>query len=255
VVIATAIQNMDGGREVYDGFYLYVVLCAAYFMPARYLTLVVAVTGVASAVPLLGDAGSESLVRWAYVAAGNATVAAVLRLARRSVRAHAAEARALALRDQLTQALNRRGFEARAGEEIARARRHQQVFALVYLDLDGFKRVNDDLGHAAGDRLLHDAARAMSAVLRDEDALGRVGGDEFVALLTCASDAHADGVARRLVEAVESVAGAEPGAEHVSATAAWSAFPADGDALDALLNAADARMLERKRARRAARAG
>ena len=249
MVIAAAIQNMHGGREVYDGFYLYVALCAAYFMPGRYLKIVVGVIAVASAVPLLTDAGSDSIVRWVYVGAGNATVAAVLRAARKRVRAYAAETRAMALQDQLTQTLNRRGFEARANEEIARARRHRERFMLVYLDLDGFKRVNDNLNHAAGDRVLRRAAQAMCATLRGEDTLARVGGDEFVALLPQASEPDAAGIARRLVDAVEEMAAGEPGAEHLSATTAWSAFPADGDTLDALLNAADARMLERKRAR------
>jgi diguanylate cyclase (GGDEF)-like protein len=253
VVIAAAIQNMDGGREVYDGFYLYLALSAGYFLPGRYLKIVIAIIAVASAVPLIVDSSSESIVRWAYVAAGNGTVAVVVRVARVRVRAYAAEVRMLALQDQLTGALNRRGFEQRAGEEIARARRHGLRFALVYLDLDGFKLVNDNLSHAAGDRVLRRAALAMAATVRGEDVLARVGGDEFVALLPCAADADADRVAARLVAAVESVAAVEAGAEHVSATTAWSAYPADGETLDALLNAADARMLERKRARPLAR--
>jgi len=253
-VIAVAIQNMDGGREVYDGFYLYIALCAAYFMPGRYLKMVLGIIAAAAAVPLLTDAGSPSIVRWAYVAAGNATVAAVLRSARRRVRAYAAETRAMALQDQLTQTLNRRGFEARAVEEIARARRYHERFTLVYLDLDGFKQVNDNLSHADGDRVLRRVAQAMTTILRGEDTLARIGGDEFVALLTRASDADATSVAQRLVRAVEEVAAGEPGAQHLSATTAWSAFPADGDTVDALLNAADARMLQRKRARRAAAA-
>ena len=97
--------------------------------------------------------------------------------------------------------------------------------------------------------MLRRAAQAMCATLRGEDTLARVGGDEFVALLPQASEPDAAGIAGRLVDAVEEMAASEPGAEHLSATTAWSAFPADGDTLDALLNAADARMLERKRAR------
>ena len=89
-------------------------------------------------------------------------------------------------------------------------------------------------------------------MLRGEDTLARVGGDEFVALLP-ASDPNRGASRERLVDAVEEMAASEPGAEHLSATTAWSAFPADGDTLDALLNAADARMLERKRARPPAR--
>jgi diguanylate cyclase (GGDEF)-like protein len=248
-VIAAAIQNMDGGREVYDGFYVYLALSAGYFLPARYVWTIVGITAVASAVPLIADAGSDSLVRWAYVAAGNGVVAIVVRTSRVRVRAYAAEVRKIALQDQLTGVLNRRGFEERAGAELSRARRHDAGFALVYLDLDGFKRVNDNLSHAAGDRVLRRAALAMAGELRGEDVLGRMGGDEFVVLLDGARDAQADAVAARLVAAIENVAAVEPGAEHVSATTAWSAYPADGETLDALLNAADARMLERKRAR------
>jgi diguanylate cyclase (GGDEF)-like protein len=252
-VIAAAIQNMDGGREVYDGFYLYLALSAGYFLPARYVRLIIGIIAVASAVPLLLDSSSESIVRWAYVAAGNGVVAVVVRASRVRVRAYAAEVRELALLDQLTGVLNRRGFEERAGAEISRARRSGEGFALIYLDLDGFKRVNDNLSHAAGDRVLRRAGLAMAAVLRGEDVLARMGGDEFVVLLGGACDAEADEVAARLVAAVEEVAAVEPGAEHVSATTAWSTFPADGETLDALLNAADARMLERKRARPVAR--
>jgi diguanylate cyclase (GGDEF)-like protein len=248
-VIAAAIHNLDGGREVFDGFYLYVALSAGYFLPGRYVRMIVGIIALASFVPLISDASSESIVRWAYVAAGNGMVAVVIRAARVRVRAYAAEVRTLALHDQLTGVLNRRGFEERAGGEISRARRNDGGFALVYLDLDGFKRVNDNLGHAAGDRVLRRGALAMAAELRGEDVLARMGGDEFVVVLDSACDAEADAVATRLVAAVEGVAAVEPGAGHVSATTAWSVFPADGETLDALLNAADARMLERKRAR------
>jgi hypothetical protein len=145
-VIAAAIQNMEDGRAVYDGFYLYVALAASYFLPGRHLRFVITAIAVASAVPLLGDARAESVVRWAYVAAGTATMALVLRSARKQVREYASQVRRLALVDQLTGALNRRGFEARANAELSRARRHEQEVTLIYLDLDGFKQVNDNLG-------------------------------------------------------------------------------------------------------------
>ncbi len=253
VVIAAGIANMDGGREVYEGFYLYAALSACYFLPARQVRLVLVVVAVAAALPLAEDASADSVVRWAYVATGAAMLATVLQSARSRVREYAAEVRALAQRDQLTGVLNRRGLEGRAGEEIARARRHGDTFALVYLDLDGFKQVNDNLSHATGDRVLEQAAGEMESVLRGEDALARVGGDEFVALLPASGPADGAAVASRLVDAIEAVAAGLPGAGHVSATTAWSSYPDDGDTLDALLNAADAVLLERKRARPSAR--
>ena len=112
--------------------------------------------------------------------------------------------RALALRDQLTGVLNRRGLEARAGEALARG----DEFALVYLDIDGFKQVNDNLSHATGDRVLERAAGEMGSVLRSEDALARVGGDEFVALLPGPADGET--VAGLMVEAIESAAAGLP---------------------------------------------
>jgi diguanylate cyclase (GGDEF)-like protein len=250
VVIAAGIANMEGGREVYEGFYLYAALSACYFLPARQVRLVLVVVAAAAALPLVQDASADSVVRWAYVATGAAMLATVLQSARARVREYAAEVRSLAQRDQLTGVLNRRGLEARAGEEIARARRHGDTFALVYLDLDGFKLVNDNVSHANGDRMLERAAGEMESVLRGEDALARVGGDEFVALLP---DSEPEDVAARMVEAIETVASGLPGAGHVSATTAWSAYPADGDTLDALMNAADSVLLERKRARPSAR--
>ena len=156
--IAAGIANMDGGREVYEGFYLYAALSACYFLPTRQVRVVLVVVAAAAALPVLEDASADSIVRWAYVP-GAAMLATVLQSARARVRAYADEARALALRDELTGVLNRHGLKARAGAEIARARRHGEKFALVYLDLDGFKQVNDNLSHATGDRVLQRAAR------------------------------------------------------------------------------------------------
>jgi diguanylate cyclase (GGDEF)-like protein len=249
VVIATAIQNMDGGRAVYDGFYLYVALAASYFLPAQLLRFVIAAIAVAAAVPLLGDLSADSIVRWAYVAAGTATMAFVLRAARKQVREYAAQVRKLALVDQLTGALNRRGFEVRANAELSRARRHDQEVTLIYLDLDGFKQVNDNLGHAAGDVVLRRAAISMGATLRGEDVLARVGGDEFVALLGLATTDDARSIGERLIAAVRRVAVQEHGSAHVSATTASATYPHDGQTLDELMRAADGRLLARKRSR------
>jgi diguanylate cyclase (GGDEF)-like protein len=240
---------MASGREVYDGFYLYVALAASYFLPPQHLRFVIAAIAVAAAVPLLGDASAESVVRWAYVAAGTATMAFVLRAARRQVRDYASQVRKLALVDQLTGALNRRGFESRANAELSRARRHEQEVTLIYLDLDGFKQVNDNLGHAAGDVVLRRAAISMGATLRGEDVLARVGGDEFVALLGLASTDDASSIAERLTAAVRRAAVQQEGSAHVSATTAAATYPHDGRTLDELMRAADGRLLARKRSR------
>jgi diguanylate cyclase (GGDEF)-like protein len=250
VVTTVGIANQTGGREVYEGFYLYIALAVSYFLSPFQVRVTLGGIAVASAVPLLSDRSPESIVRWIYVAAGTTTVAMVLQLARRRVRQYAAEVRTLALHDQLTGALNRRGFEERARQEISRAQRQEQYLTLLYLDLDGFKQVNDNLGHAAGDFVLRSAGCAMAGVLRDEEVLARVGGDEFVVLLFTDSDEIADRVAARLVAAIEGAVAHQVGADHVSATVARAVLYRDGDTLDALLEAADTRMLDLKRARR-----
>jgi hypothetical protein len=84
-----------------------------------------------------------------------------------------------ALRDSLTGLSNRRGLDERIGYEIARHGRERRRFAVVAIDLDGFKLVNDRFGHGAGDDVLRDVADALSAEVREQDTVARLGGDEF----------------------------------------------------------------------------
>jgi diguanylate cyclase len=93
------------------------------------------------------------------------------------------EARAAAFTDALTGALNRRGFEDAYRREVARARRHGSRLALALIDLDDFKRLNDTLGHQAGDEALVHLVMELRAALRPSDILCRFGGEEFVVLL------------------------------------------------------------------------
>jgi len=89
----------------------------------------------------------------------------------------------MAITDELTGLLNRRGFEAEFGQALALARRYNEPGVLVYVDLDGFKLVNDTYGHAAGDEVLRRVARLLSGAVRATDVVGRLGGDEFAVLL------------------------------------------------------------------------
>jgi diguanylate cyclase (GGDEF)-like protein/PAS domain S-box-containing protein len=108
-----------------------------------------------------------------------------------------------AMRDPLTGLLNRRGFLDRATRALKRAARAQHAMGLVYLDLDGFKGVNDGRGHAVGDVCLTEVARMIETVTRPEDALARMGGDEFTILMPHLSIEQAGEVAERLRAAVE----------------------------------------------------
>lgn len=100
-----------------------------------------------------------------------------------ALKARAEAAEAAADHDVLTPALNRRGFVAVMNRTMAYCARHDVPAVLLYLDLDGFKGVNDSLGHAAGDAALVQVAELLMANLRESDAVGRLGGDEFALLM------------------------------------------------------------------------
>jgi diguanylate cyclase (GGDEF)-like protein len=152
--------------------------------------------------------------------------------------------RASALTDPLTGAANRRSLLSRIDYEIARHARSRHSFALLMLDLDGFKLLNDRFGHPAGDDLLREVAGALARVIRDQDTLARVGGDEFCVLAPETDDAGAE----RLIGRVEAaVARVVAGVDSLGASAGAAVFPHDGKSADGLLEAADQRMLAVKR--------
>ena len=97
---------------------------------------------------------------------------------------HLAHFERLAVTDELTGLLNRRGFEAEIALTTAAARRYHEKGVLIFIDLDGFKPVNDTHGHAAGDAVLRHVAKLLGDNVRATDSLGRLGGDEFAILLT-----------------------------------------------------------------------
>ena len=117
--------------------------------------------------------------------------------------ARAETAEALADHDVLTRALNRRGFMTVLNRSMAFCRRHEVQAVLLYLDLDGFKGVNDRLGHAAGDAALMRVADLLLENVRESDAVGRLGGDEFALLLLHAGVEEGREKARRLAETLE----------------------------------------------------
>ncbi len=113
----------------------------------------------------------------------------------------------LARHDPLTGLLNRAAFDARLNEEFLRARRHGRELALVMFDVDGFKAVNDQLGHPAGDRVLIAVARALQSSFRQSDGVFRYGGDEFVAICPETSGAAIENVLQRLQSRLQTIDG------------------------------------------------
>ena len=137
------------------------------------------------------------------------------------------ELRLIAQVDHLTGALTRRGFMEQAEREIARAVRYGRNSALVMLDVDHFKSVNDTHGHAVGDQLLQQISRIAEVTLRPSDMFGRLGGEEFALLLPETNSTEAINVAERLRQKIADYAMPLPGGgtRHVTASfgvAGWS---------------------------------
>jgi len=153
----------------------------------------------------------------------------------------------LAGADMLTGLPNRRTFHERMHQLVQNARRRGARFGLMYVDLDGFKRVNDCHGHEAGDRLLQRMADLLRASVRGGDTAFRVGGDEFTVLLENVANAQeAVTVAERIIAGVEAAfgAGAEPA--DIGASIGIALYPAGGDDVPTLLRNADAAMYRAK---------
>jgi diguanylate cyclase (GGDEF)-like protein len=154
----------------------------------------------------------------------------------------------LAHHDPLTQLPNRTLFFDRVGQAIARARRQQRPFALLLVDLDRFKPVNDTWGHPVGDLVLREAARRMAASVRASDTVGRIGGDEFVALLPDIGTAEAaQGVAAKLRGAVAAPYLVEGRTISIDCCVGIALYPDDGDDEVSLVNNADRAMYDAKR--------
>jgi diguanylate cyclase (GGDEF)-like protein len=143
----------------------------------------------------------------------------------------------LSQRDPLTQLFNRRHFVERVDEELHRVRRGRSC-ALVMLDLDGFKHINDKQGHLAGDELLRKVATAIQESTRAVDVVGRFGGDEFVVLLPDTDAEQAPIVAERLVGTVRNVGVAADPRRPVTASLGV-AIARPEDTVNTLLNSAD----------------
>lgn len=119
-----------------------------------------------------------------------------------AVHERAAELQRLAERESLTGLWNRRRFDQEMVRQLARCRRHGECAILVLLDVDGLKAVNDRLGHKGGDAVIVHVARTLGSRLRASDAIARIGGDEFAALLVGTPEAEAAHAVRALCEAV-----------------------------------------------------
>jgi diguanylate cyclase (GGDEF)-like protein len=254
--IVGAAVYMSGGSLSYMGPFLFCfILFIAFFFPARWAWPLSIEMILVAGTPLIydGDAIDNAfLPRYVALAAAFVAITAVmLQLKQRLVDAEARQ-REIANRDPLTGAGNRRAFDralqkalkVRIGPHGGRRVDDAAPLALLIFDFDGFKAINDEHGHAAGDAVLRRAADRAQGVLRSDDTLARIGGDEFAVI---APGAGAEG-ARMIADALHGAIGEiEPSWETpVCISVGWATFPEDGEDFEALMRQADQRMLDLK---------
>jgi diguanylate cyclase (GGDEF)-like protein len=153
--------------------------------------------------------------------------------------------------DQVTSSHNHRYLQDRLRQEVARAARNRTTLSVLMLDLDDFKPINDQFGHADGDRVLRAVARTIRSAVRANDVVARYGGDEFVVVMPDTNEDGAQEVARRVIvgirESKHELSGGSVASVGVSGGLAM--YPENGRTATLLLQAADSAMYSAKRAR------
>ena len=151
--------------------------------------------------------------------------------------------------DELTGLPNRALFMDRLGQIMIHAHRNHSRFALLFLDLDGFKTVNDSFGHQAGDELLQAVARRLLAGVRESDTVARMGGDEFIIILNDLNHWEEPGiVARKLLETFATPFSIGKIVCSIGVSIGVSIYPDDAEDAQNLISCADLAMYEAKRA-------
>ena len=153
----------------------------------------------------------------------------------------------LANHDLLTALPNRALFAKRFEEVIEEVTDRRRFAAVLFIDLDGFKAINDAVGHSAGDSVLQQVARRIRTAVRDDDMVARFGGDEFCVMLSLKSPDDAGGIAEKVLTAIERPYHVGSGIYHLSASIGAALYGRDGTDLTALVSAADDAMYEAKR--------
>lgn len=150
--------------------------------------------------------------------------------------------------DPLTNLYNRRLFVQLVEQNLKQAKRNGLIYALVFIDLDRFKSINDTFGHAAGDLLLQEVARRLAATTRDADILSRFGGDEFVVLLTeMVEEEDVGRVADKIIQSISVTFEISGQMIETTPSLGIAVYPNDGDSVDTLMRNADAAMYQSKR--------
>lgn len=153
----------------------------------------------------------------------------------------------LANYDTLTELPSRRLFSDRLVKAMARARREKTEMAVLFIDLDGFKAVNDAMGHEAGDLVLKEVAKRLRECVREPDTVARLGGDEFIVIIEHQNTANARSVGERIVNSLGRPIQVSDGEATIGASIGVAFFPGDGKTEKAILKAADMAMYKIKK--------
>jgi diguanylate cyclase (GGDEF)-like protein len=255
--VGLAVYLMGNSLAYVEPLFVVPLLYAAFFFPRRVAWLLAIELLVIAGVPLLTDPDAIDnafLPRYVALCVGFLAATWVMVGVRERLGAAERRQREIANTDPLTGVGNRRSFDAamqrelaaRTGEGRGRRASDRTPLALLILDLDDFKGVNDRHGHPAGDAVLREAATRTQAVLRSGDSLARIGGDEFAVIAPGANENGARGLAATIRVALAADA-RESGLPAPVVSVGWAVYPEDGEDYETLLRAADARMLRIKR--------
>jgi diguanylate cyclase (GGDEF)-like protein len=246
IEITACVWGMGADGHVYSWLYLIVVVIVAYAFHSRaliaaHLGLVLGCLAVLLADP--ANASSDSLRN--LLASGPTLVltAVLVTYFRERLEAGKAAYQELSRRDPLTGVGNYRTLYERLEYEIARHQRHERRFAVLLLDLNGFKQVNETFGHLEGDRLLQEVGRVLAGTIRDEDSIARQGGDEFSVLAPETTWGEVVALAARIRAALATVVVED---RVLSTSIGWAIYPENGTTIEELLAYADAQLRENK---------
>lgn len=227
-------------------FYLVPVLFVTWYEGAAWgAVLTVGAMALRMAVELEQQVPQTTLVVSVLNQLSFGVVAGIAIFAFAHVRGTQVQLRELATNDSLTRVLNARSFAERLAQELERNRRYNRPMAVLYLDLDNFKAVNDTHGHQTGDAVLRLVADAIRRAVRGADIVGRMSGDEFAVLMPETDGAEADAVAQRLSQGLATAFHGSPTVTASIGVVSCAATKADSDDV---LRSADQAMYEAKRA-------
>ena len=197
----------------------------------------------------MANQGTDSTAtQWYLFAGANLHVAWIFGLSVACYFRSRQQVMSMAREDSLTALPNRRGLDEKLSQTLAETQRSGERFAVIMLDINNFKQINDSYGHRAGDRVLRELAKRLGQAVRESDFAGRLGGDEFIIL---ARQIETDDLLMQLVERIrQQLNGAMPQIGEdvdIRVSIGTAIFPEDGNNPDALLESADARMYRDKK--------